>query len=307
MKIIVTGATGFIGSHLVPALRDRGDQVVVLARDAARAKQELGDVEAVTADLQSKGAWWEALSGVDAIIHLAGEPLAGKRWDARQKQKVRDSRVESTRTIVEAISMADPRPRALITASGVDYYPAELTETDWDDDEYAEKEPAGTTFLARLCRDWEHEALEAEKLGVRVVCMRTGLVLGKGGGAVSEMKRPFKLFAGGRLGSGRQWMAWIHLDDVVAGYIAAATDERYKGPINLVAGSTRNYDFARELGKAMHRPAWMPVPAFAIKAAVGAEFAESVLKGRRVVPAKLRELGFAWKYPTLDGALAASV
>ncbi|HSD88425.1 MAG TPA: DUF1731 domain-containing protein, partial [Kofleriaceae bacterium] len=172
---------------------------------------------------------------------------------------------------------------------------------------YTEKEPAGETFAARLCRDWENEALAADKLGVRVVCMRTGLVLGKHGGALEKMTTPFKLFAGGRLGSGRQWMAWIHLDDVVNAYVTAAHDERYKGPLNLVAGSVRNYDFAHELGKAMHRPAWMPVPAFAIKAAVGAEFAESVLKGRRVVPSKLRELGFEWKYPTLDRALAAAV
>ncbi|HSD86636.1 MAG TPA: NAD-dependent epimerase/dehydratase family protein, partial [Kofleriaceae bacterium] len=136
MRVVVTGATGFIGHALVDALRARGDQVVVLARDAARAKQQLGDIEAITADLENQGPWWDALNGTDAIIHLAGESLSGKRWDARQKQKIRDSRVESTRTIVEAIEKAEPRPRVLITASGVDYYPSALSDSEWDDDEY---------------------------------------------------------------------------------------------------------------------------------------------------------------------------
>ena len=300
MKIVVTGATGFIGSALVPVLRARGDEVIVLTRNAERAKQQLG-VEAVKADLEAPGAWTAALKA-DAIVHLAGESVAAKRWDARQKQVLRDSRVETTRTIVEAIVAMPPdqRPRVLVSASGTDYYPfAELAFD--DDEEVTERDPPGDSFLARVCRDWEKEALAAARAGVRVVCMRTGLVLGPGG-ALAKMTTPFKLFVGGRIGSGKQWMPWIHRDDAVAAYIAAIDDDRYKGPINLVTDSVRNADFARALGKAMGRPSWLPVPGFALKAAVG-ELAEYALKGRRVVPSKLRELGFTWKQPDLGTAL----
>ena len=302
MKVVVTGATGFIGSELVPALRARGDEVVVLSRDAARAKQQLG-VEAVQADLESPGDWTAALK-TDAIVHLAGESVAAKRWDARQKQVLRDSRVESTRTIVEAIVAmpAADRPRVLVSASGTDYYPFADPSFD-DDDEVTELDPPGDSFLARVCRDWEKEALAAVRAGIRVVCMRTGLVLGPGG-ALAKMTTPFKLFVGGRIGSGKQWMPWIHRDDAVAAYIAAIDDERCTGPINLVTDSVRNADFARALGKAMGRPSWLPVPSFALKAAIG-ELAEYALQGRRVVPAKLRELGFTWKQPELSRALSS--
>jgi uncharacterized protein (TIGR01777 family) len=307
MKVVVTGATGFIGQPLVARLRGRGDDVTALVRDVGRARERLGDVRAVQAELETPGPWCDELAGAEAIVHLAGEPIADKRWDARVKQQIRDSRVESTRTIVEAIGKASSRPRVLVTASGADYYAFADREHGFDDDEVTEDDPAADTFLGRLCRDWEAEALAAQPLGVRVVCMRTGLVLGKHGGMLARARRPFDLFAGGKLGSGRQWMSWIHLDDVVAGYVAAISDERYRGPINLVTDSTRNADFARALGKALGKPSWLPVPAFAIKAAVGSELAEYVLEGRRVVPAKLRALGFTWRYPTLEEALAAAV
>lgn len=305
MKVVVTGATGFIGQALIAKLRERGDHVIALVRNVERAKS-LG-VELVESDLQSAGPLSKAIAGADAIIHLAGAPVAGKRWDARVKQEIRDSRVETTRTLVEAIGKLDQKPRALVVASGIDYYPFALDTTDFDDDEVTEVDAPAETFLGRVCRDWEREAQAAEKLGVRVVNMRTGLVLGKTGGALHELRKPFQFFVGGRIGSGRQWMSWIHLDDVVNAYIAAATDERYRGPINMVTASVRNYDFTKALGHAMHRPSLVPVPAFAIKAVVGGEFAESLLHGRRVMPAKLNELGFQWKYPTLDRALEASV
>ena len=306
MKLVVTGATGFIGSALVAALKVRGDEIVVLSRDAARAKAALG-VEAVTADLETPGPWGSALAGADAIVHLAGESIGGKRWDARQKQVLRDSRVEATRTLVEAIAALPVavRPKALISASGADFYPFALADSDMDDDEVTEADPPGDSFLARLCRDWENEAFAAQALGVRVACMRTGLVLGPGGGALARMTTPFKLFVGGRLGGGYQWMSWIDRDDAVAAYVAAVSDARYAGPINLVTESTRNRDFSRELGKALGRPSWLPVPAFAVKAAAG-ELAEYLLHGRRVVPKRLRELGFVWKKPTLGAALATA-
>jgi uncharacterized protein (TIGR01777 family) len=303
VKVVMTGATGFIGVKLAGALRARGDHVVALTRDAARAAAKLPDIELVTADLEQPGAWCAALDGADAIVNLAGEPIAGVRWDARQKQKLRDSRVETTRTLVEAIAKATPRPRVLVSASGADYYPYAIGLDDFDDDEVTEADPPGEAFLARLCKSWETEALAAQQLGLRVCVMRTGLVLGEHGGALAKMTTPFKLFVGGKIGHGRQWMSWIHLDDVVAAYATALSDDRYTGPINLVAASIRNADFAKALGKTLHRPSWIPVPAFALRAAVG-EIAESLLNGRRVVPKRLRELGFTYLRPRLDEALA---
>jgi len=302
-KIVVTGATGFIGTALITALRAAGDAIVVLSRDADRDRQQLGDVTAVTCDLQSLGPWTTALEGAAAIVHLAGEPIAGRRWDARQKQRLRDSRVEATRTLVEAIAAlpATASPRALISASGSDYYPF-APDADFDDDEVTESAEPGESFLARLCRDWEAEARAAERLGVRVVCMRTGLVLGPGGG-LAKMTTPFKLFVGGRIGNGRQWVPWIHRDDAVRAYMAAVDDERYTGPINLVTTSVRNAELSQSLGKALGRPSWLPVPGFALRAALG-ELADYALHGRRVIPKRLRELGFTWTYPNLDEALA---
>jgi uncharacterized protein (TIGR01777 family) len=300
MKIVMTGATGFLGSALVGALRARGDEVVALSRDAARAKAALG-IEAVSTDLQSLGAWTAALTGSDAVVHLAGESIAGKRWDARFKQQLRDSRVETTRTLVEALG-AMAGPRVLVTASGADYYPA-APDVEFDDDEVTEADPPSESFLARLCRDWEVEAEAATKLGVRVVCMRTGVVLGPGG-ALAKLETPFKLFVGGKIGSGRQWVSWIDRDDAVRAYVEAVHDARYVGPINLVTGSVRNAELSKAIGKALGRPSWLPVPAFALKAAVG-EFAEYLLAGRRVVPSKLRALGFTWTRPSLVETLKA--
>ncbi len=305
MKIVVTGATGFVGSALVPALLAAGHRVTVLSRNAAKAKAALGDVTAVDANLEELGPWTAALADAHAIIHLAGESVGVKRWNARQKQVVRDSRVEATRTLVEAIAAlpAASRPKVLVSASGTDYYPFAVDTDDFDDDPVPETDAPGESFLARVCRDWEKEALAAEAHGVRVVLMRTGLVLGPGG-ALDKLTTPFKFFVGGRIGHGRQFMPWIHRADVVAGYVAAATDERYRGPINLVRGSVRNAEFSKALGKQLGRPSWLPVPGFAVKMAAG-EFAEYVLSGRNVVPTKLTELGFTWKYDTLLAALAA--
>lgn len=304
MKVAITGGTGFIGSRIVAALQARGDEVVAFTRDPARSK--LQGVRLVEAELEHPGAWQDAIAGCDAVINLAGEPIAGKRWDARQKQRLRDSRIETTQNLVAAIAKAAPRPRVLVSASGADYYPFAMSEVgDFDDDDVTEADPPGEEFLSRLCKAWEAEAFTAEPLGVRVVTMRTGIVLGDRGGALAKMTTPFKLFAGGRIGSGRQWMPWIHLDDAVAAYLAALDDPRYRGPVNLVTDSVRNADFAKQLGAVLHRPSWLPVPAFAMRAAVG-ELADSILHGRRVVPKQLRELGFVWKHPELGEALTAT-
>lgn len=301
MKVVVTGATGFIGRPLVRALLAGGHAVTALTRSAKRAPDLATRV--VETELESAAALSPILDGHDAIIHLAGEPVAARRWDARQKQRIRDSRVESTRAIVEALAAATHRPRVLLTASGIDIYA--YAGGLLDDDEVTEADPAADTFLGRVCRDWEREAFGAQRLGVRVAAFRTGLVLGPGG-ALARLETPFKLFAGGKIGSGRQWVSWIHLDDVVRAYIAALADDRYTGPINTVADSTRNADFSRAIGRALHRPSWLPVPGFALKAAVG-ELAETILNGRRAVPTKLHELGFAFEHPDLDEAVVAAL
>lgn len=309
MKVAVTGATGFIGTEIVAALRARGDQVVALSRDAARARRALGDdVETVTADLEAPGPWRDALAGCAAVVHLAGEPLAGRRWDTRFKQIITDSRVEGTRGLVEAIAAlpAAQRPRVLVSSSGIDYYGFADGPSGFDDDDITERDPMGDSFLGRLCKNWEAEASLAEPHGVRVVRMRTGLVLGPGG-ALAKMTGPFRFFIGGKLGSGKQWVSWIHRDDVVAAYLAALDDPRWTGPVNLVAPeSTRASEMARALGAVLHRPSWMPVPGFAIRAAVG-ELAEYLLNGRKAIPKALTTFGFSFKYPTLRPALAASL
>lgn len=307
MRVVVTGATGLVGSALVPLLLERGDQVTVLSRDAERAKGKLGErVEAVTADLETPGAWAAALAGAGAVVHLAGEPVAGKRWDARQKQIIRDSRVEATRTLVEEIAKlpAAERPRALISASGTDYYPFALPG-EFDDDEVTERDPVGDTFLARVCRDWEREASEATQAGLRVAMMRIGFVLAEDG-ALAKMATPFKWFVGGKLGTGKQWVSWIHLDDAAAAFATAVHDERYRGPINLVTDSVRNRELSSVIGRAMHRPSLVPVPGFALKLAVG-ELAPYLLQGRRVVPKRLRDLGFTWKHPELAEAVGSAL
>jgi uncharacterized protein (TIGR01777 family) len=209
--------------------------------------------------------------------------------------------------VVEGLAALAPaqRPRVLVSASGADYYDFVDPRLD-DEEEFDERSPPGESFLARVCKAWEDEAVRAEPLGVRVVRMRTGVVLGPGG-ALEKMRTPFQLFAGGRLGSGAQWFAWIHLDDAVAAYLAAIDDDRARGPINLVGPEpARARDVARAVGRALHRPSWLPVPAFALRAAVG-EVADYLLQGRKVLPRALEQLGFTFRHPHLDEAVASSL
>ncbi len=307
MKIGITGATGFLGKALVQRLVARGDKLVIFSRNGARASESLG-IPAITADLESPGEWQKSLAGLDVLVHLAGESIAAKRWDSRQKQVLRDSRVEATRVIVEGIAAlpAEQRPKALICASGADFYAFAGGLGDFDDDEIDEKAPAGDHFLGRLCRDWEAQAFAAEALGVRVVAMRTGIVLGEGGGALDKMATAFKFFVGGPIGSGRQWFSWLHRDDAIGAYMFAIDTPTLHGPVNLVApNAVRQKQFAKALGHAMHRPSFMPVPGFALRAAVGSEFAEYLLQGRRVVPRALERAGYKFAKPTIDAALAA--
>jgi uncharacterized protein len=295
VKIVLTGATGVIGRRLVRALSERGDDVLVLSRDPARASSKLG-VEAAAWDPSAGPAPAEALSGRDAVVHLAGENIA-QRWSDAAKQRIRDSRVTGTRNLVAGLRAADPRPRVLVSASGVDYYGPHADET------VTEADPAGSTFLAEVCVAWETEAQAAEELGLRVVRLRTGPVLDASGGALATMLPPFKLGAGGPVAGGRQYMAWIHADDLVALYLAALDDERFTAAFNAVAPEpVTNKEFSKALGRALHRPAIAPVPAFALRLLYG-DMAEIVTQGLRAVPARAQELGFSFAHPSVDEAL----
>jgi uncharacterized protein (TIGR01777 family) len=296
MRVAVTGATGLIGARIVRALQARGDEVTVLSRDALRAREALGDVDAhawVPLDGPAPAA---ALSGRDGVIHLAGEPVA-QRWTDASRRRIHDTREVGTRNLVEGIRAADPLPRALVSASGVDYYgrtgDAPLTED----------APPGDDFLARVCVAWEREALAARDLGVRVVNPRTAVVLDAGGGALGKMLPFFRLGIGGPVAGGRQYLPWIHADDIVGIYLAALDDESWTGPINAAAPDPpTNREFSRALGRALRRPAIAPIPALAVRLLYG-DMAEIVTQGHRIVPARLLEHGYPFRHTELEPAL----
>jgi uncharacterized protein len=299
MRITVTGATGLIGPRLVARLKDRGDEVTVLSRNPDRARQELC-VEAVAWDAEAQAAPVEALAGRDAVVHLAGEPVA-QRWNGPAKRRIRDSRELGTRNLVEGLRAADPRPRVLVSASGMDYYGAR------GDEEVAEEDPPADDFLAQVCVVWEGEAQKAEELGVRVARLRTGVVLSAKGGALAKMLPPFKAGVGGPVAGGRQWMPWIHLDDIAGMYVAALDDDGWSGPINAATPTpVTNREFSKALGRALHRPAVAPVPELALRVLYG-EMAEIITSGRRAIPKRALELGYAYEHPDLDEALRSAL
>ena len=293
MKITVTGASGLIGTRLVERLRARGDEVATLSRDPSSpgAVRWLPEQEAAPA---------AALSGSHAVIHLAGENVA-QRWSGDAKRRIRSSRELGTRNLVAGIAAADPRPRVLVSSSAVGYYGPH------GDEELDERAPAGDDFLAEVCVIWEREAQRATELGLRVVNVRTGVVLDRDGGALAKMLPFFKLGVGGPVAGGAQYMPWIHVDDVVGIYLAALDDEAWEGPVNASAPEpVTNKTFSRALGRALHRPAFAPVPGLAVKVLYG-EMAEIVTKGQRVVPRRAQEHGYAFAHPDLDEALRAAL
>jgi hypothetical protein len=299
--VFVTGATGFIGRALVSRLKSEGRDIVVWARSDTRAMKLLGDGIDVVSISAGHDALVAALSGCDAIVNLAGEPILGGRWTSKRRAALRHSRVDATEQIVAAIEAAGPRPRVLVSASAVGFY------GDRGEELLTETSPPGDDFLSRLCQDWERAALAASASGVRVVVVRTGVVLGKGGGALAQMMLPFKLGAGGPIGSGRQLSPWIHLDDIVSLFVAAIENDRVRGPVNGVAPQiVRNRDFARALGAAMHRPAILPAPKLVLRLVFG-EAAGVLFASQRVEPQAATRAGFTWKYPALDAALISCV
>lgn len=300
MRVTVTGATGLIGGRLVERLKARGDEVTVLSRNPDGAPARL-DVEAVRWDPGSGPAPAAALAGRDAVVHLAGEPVA-QRWTEEAKRRIRSSREVGTANLVAGLRAAEPRPRALVSSSAVGYYGPR------GDEPVDEETPPGDDFLARVCVAWEHAALAAQDLGVRVTRVRTGVVLDPDGGALAKMLPPFKLGAGGPVAGGRQWMPWIHADDLAGLYLAALDgDDAWAGPLNASAPSpVTNAEFSKALGRALHRPAVAPVPAFAIKLLYG-EMATIVTTGQRVVPRRALALDYAFEHPELDEALRAAL
>jgi hypothetical protein len=299
VNITVTGATGLIGTKLVAALRERGDQVTVLSRDADRASARLG-VPAHAWDPLAGAAPVDALAGRDGVVHLAGEPVA-QRWNAATKQAIHASREVGTRNLVAGLRAADPRPAVLVSSSAVGYYGKH------GDERIDESVSAGDDFLADVCAAWEREARAAEEFGTRVVVIRTGVVLDKDGGALKTMLPPFKAGVGGPVAGGGQYLPWIHVDDVVGMYVTALDDPAWTGPVNASAPEpVTNRDFSKALGRALHRPAIAPVPAIALRLLYG-DMAEIVTEGQRAVPARALELGYAFRRPQLDTALASAL
>jgi uncharacterized protein (TIGR01777 family) len=300
MKVVLAGGTGFIGSALISALLERGDKVILLTRNlhAAQLRWD-AEVDARLWNARDPGPWIMAVNGADAVVNLAGESVAGARWTPERKLALIKSRLDSTRDIVAALTAAKEHPLVLVNASAVGYYGEE------PEGECTEDAPQGSDFLAALCGQWEREARAAEKLEVRVVMARFGVVLGKKGGALAKMLPPFKLGLGGPLGSGRQPFPWIHIDDAVGAILFAIDDAKLSGPVNLAAPGVRtNAEFTKALGRALHRPAFLPAPAFALRLALG-EMSSLLLKGQRATPKKLLERGYKFRHPSLDGALAS--
>ena len=293
MRALITGATGLIGARLVRALGGAR----VLARSPEAAERRLGaGVEALPWDT-GRGVPPGALDGVDAVFHLAGESVADGRWTAARKARILESRVEGTRAIVEAIRRADQRPPVLVSASAVGIYGSR------GDDELDESSAPGDGFLAEVCRQWEREAMAAAELGVRVVTPRIGVVLAANGGALGKMLPLFRAGLGGPIGSGKQWLAWAHVDDLVGLLVHAASTPSLAGPMNACAPEpVRQRDFAHSLARAVHRPGVLPTPALALKVAFG-EMSEVLLGSQRVIPRVARESGFAYAHPDLDAAL----
>lgn len=301
MRVVLTGATGLIGPAVIAQLRDRGASLTVLSRNPKRAVAALaGEVEAVRWEPLQEPAPAAALAGTDAVVHLAGEPIA-QRWNADVKRAIQESRVRGTRNLVAGLSAVDPRPGVLVCSSAVGIYGPRQEEP------LDEEASLGHDFLAETCIAWEDEGKHAAKLGMRVVAMRTGVVLDANGGALAKMLPPFRLGIGGPVAGGRQYVSWIHLDDLAGMIVAALEDDRWSGPVNATAPEpVTNWQLSKALGRALRRPAALPVPAAALRLLYG-EMAEIVTTGQRVLPAKALVLGYQFRHPHLQEALESAL
>ncbi len=303
MKIAITGGTGFVGSRLVKKLQAEGQTILVFTRDPERGRRifpaaAFPNVELVAYQPQETGDWQGRVAGCDAAVNLAGESLADGRWTPARKQAIINSRQLGTRRLVEAIQQAEPRPQVLVSASAVGYYGTSETAT------FTESSPPGDDFLAEVCQRWEAEAQAVKEVGVRLVIPRIGIVLGNGG-AIAKMIPPFKLFAGGPIGSGEQWFSWVYRDDLVNLIWQALQTPDMAGVYNATAPNpVRMKELCAALGDALNRPSWLPVPEFAIEALLG-DGAVVVLEGQRVLPEATQATGFTYQYPQVKAALEA--
>ncbi len=300
MRVTVTGATGTIGRGLVEALLDRGDSVTVLSRDPDRARSTLGKVRALAwREPKSEPPPLEALEAQEGVVHLLGEPVA-QRWSEPVKREIRDSRVLATRRLVVALGETRERPGVLVSQSATGWYGAR------GDEPVAESAPPADDFLARVVAEWEAEARRAEEHGIRVALTRTGVVISESGGALEKMLPAFKLGVGGPVAGGRQYVPWIHMEDVIGGLIFCLDNAAVTGPVNLTAPEpVTNRELSKALGRVLGRPALAPVPALAVRALYG-EMATIVTTGARAVPRRLSELGYAFRQPHLEDALRAA-
>ncbi|MBP0024252.1 MAG: TIGR01777 family oxidoreductase [Roseofilum sp. SID2] len=297
MKIAVTGATGFVGRALVQQLIAEKEQVLVLTRNPDKAKRIWpSGVEIVGYSVTTGGEWQRQISGCNGVVNLAGAPIAEERWTAERKQILRDSRILGTEKIVEAIAAADPKPQVLVNTSAIGYYGTSETA------EFDETSPAGDDFLAQLCVEWEQSAQAVSHCGVRSVILRFGIVMGDGG-AIAKMIPPFKMFAGGPIGSGQQWFSWIHINDLVNLILFALRQPQMQGTFNATAPNPiRMNDLASIMGNILNRPSWLPVPSFVLDALLG-DGAKVVLEGQKVLPKKTLDSGFKFQHPNPKEAL----
>lgn len=298
MNIVVTGGTGFVGRALCATLSRSGHHIVILTRNAGAVLRVLGtNITAVTWNGRDPGTWEESLQGTDAVINLAGEPIAAGRWTKERKQLIVDSRVNATQLLARAISRASSRPRVFISASGVGYYGTS------PDRRFDERDGPGSDFFADLCRSWEGAALAAQSYNTRVLCLRIGMVLDKEGGALAKMVPPFRAFVGGPIAPGSQWVSWIHRVDLVGLIEWVLAHEQIAGPVNVVApGTVTMKEFCATLGAALKRPSWLPVPGFALRLAFG-ELASFMTTGQQVIPKVALDNGYPFRYPQLEFAL----
>lgn len=301
MKVAITGATGFVGSRLVERLHFQDDRILVLTRNSERAKgifppSAYPNLEVVAYTPQQSGAWQESVAGCQGVVNLAGAPLAEKRWTPEWKKEIIDSRKLGTEKLVEAIAAAQPKPSVLVNASAVGYYGTSKTAT------FDETSSPGDDFLAGVCQTWEAAAQPVKQVGTRLVILRLGIVLGMGG-AIAKMIPPFKLFAGGPIGSGNQWFSWIHREDLVNLIVESLRNPEIEGVFNATTPNpVRMAEFCRTFGQVLNRPSWLPVPSFAIEVLLG-DGAIVVLNGQEVLPKRTLASGFEYQYPTVKPAL----
>jgi uncharacterized protein len=301
MKVAIAGATGFVGSRLVKRLHKEGNRVLVLTRNITFAQkvfpsEAFPHVEIVGYTPTTSGSWQDAIAGCDGVVNLAGEPIAEERWTSERKREILNSRQLGTEKIVEAIAKANPKSRVLVNASAIGYYGTSEAAI------FDESSSSGKDFLAQVCQAWEAEAQKVKDSSVRLVILRLGIVLGLGG-ALGKMITPFKLFAGGPIGSGRQWFSWIHVDDLVDLILQALTKSEIEGVYNATAPNpVRMAELSQTMGQVMNRPSWLPVPGFALEALLG-DGAIVVLEGQQVLPKRTLEAGFRYQYPNLPSAL----